>query len=66
MLLCLYNRSSQGELLKTDQAGEVFNVAEYNTISITDIFFRKYYFDLGLLQLYSWEIFSQNFFKNFS
>ena len=55
MLLCLYNRSSQAKLLETDEADEVFNVAENKTNSITDIFFRKYYLDLGLLQLYSWE-----------
>ena len=28
MLLCLYNRSSQAKLLETDEADEVFNVAE--------------------------------------
>ena len=65
MLLCLYTRSSQAKLLKTEQADEVFNIAENKTNSITDILFLKYYFDLGLLQLYSWEFFSEKFFKNF-
>ena len=58
--------SSQAKLLETDEADEVFNVAENKTNSITDILFLKYYFDLGLLQLYSWEIFSENFFKKIS
>ena len=62
MLLCLYNRSSQAKWLETDEADEVFNIAANKTNSITDIFFQKYHFDLGLLQLYSWEIFSENFF----
>ena len=66
MLLCLYNRSSQAKLLETDKADEVFNVAENKTNSITDIFFRKYYLDLGPLQLQSWEMFAENFFKIFS
>ena len=65
MLLCLYNRSSQAKLLKTDEADKVFNVAENKTNSITDISFLKYYFDLGLLQLYSWETFSEKFFEKF-
>ena len=65
MLLCLYDRSSQAKLLKTDEADEVFNVAQNKTISITDILFLKYYFDLEILQLYFWEICSENFFKNF-
>ena len=58
MLLCLYNRSSQVKLFKTDEADEGFNVTENKRHSITDIFFREYYLDLGLLSLYSWEIFS--------
>ena len=41
MLLYLYNRSSQAKLLKTDEADEVFKVAENKTTSITDIFFQK-------------------------
>ena len=61
MLLSLYNRSSHANLLKTDETDEVFNVTENKTNSITDIFFWKYYLDLGLLQLYPWEIFSENF-----
>ena len=63
MLLCLYKRSSQAKLLETDEAYEVFNVAENKTNSITDIFFRKYYLGLGLLQLYFWKNISENFFK---
>ena len=66
MLLSLYNRSSQAKLLETDEADKVFNVAENKTNSITDIFFWKYYLDLGLLQLNSWEMFAENFFKIFS
>ena len=66
MLLCLYNRSSQAKLLETDKADEVFNVAENKTNSITDIFFQKYYLDLVPLQLQSWEMFAENFFKIFS
>ena len=65
MLLCLYNRSSQAKLLETDEADEVFNVAENKTNSITDIFLRNYCLDLAPLQLYSWEIFSEGFLKNF-
>ena len=55
MLLCWYNRSSQVKLLKTNEADQVFNVAENKTNSITDIFFLKNYFELGLLQWYHWE-----------
>ena len=66
MLLCFYNRSSQAKLLETDDAGEVFNAAENKANSITDIFLRKYYLDLVSLQLYSWEIFSENLIKTFS
>ena len=66
MLLSLYNRSSQAKLLETDKTDEVFNIAENKTNSITDIFFRKYYLDLGSLQLHSWEMFAENFFKIFS
>ena len=40
MLLSLYNRSSQAKLLETDEADEVFNVAENKTNSITDILFQ--------------------------
>ena len=65
MLLCLYTRSSQAKLLKSEQADEVFKIAEKKKNSITDILFLKYYFDFGLLQLYSWEIFSENFFRKF-
>ena len=66
MLLSLYNRSSQAKLLETDEADEVFNVAENKKNSITDIFFRKYYLDLGSMQLHSWEMFTENLFKIFS
>ena len=38
-----------------------FNVTENKTNSITDIFFLKYYLDLGLLRLSSWK-FSSNYF----
>ena len=47
MLLCLYNTSSQAKLLETEEADEVFNVAENKTNCIIDIFFQKYYLDLG-------------------
>ena len=57
MVLCLHNRSSQPSLLKIDKVEEVVNVAENKTKSITDIFFLKYYLDLGLLRLYSREFF---------
>ena len=66
MLLCLYKRSGQVKSLKTDEADEVFNVTENKTNSITDIFFLKYYLDLGLLQLYSEETFSEIFLNFFS
>ena len=66
MLLCLYNRSSQAKLLQTDEADEVFNIAENKKNSTTDIFFRKNYLDLGLLELQSWEMFAENVFKIFS
>ena len=66
MLLCLYNRSSQAKLLETYKADEVFNVAENKTNSITCILFQKYYLDLGSLQVHSWEMFAENFFKIFS
>ena len=65
MLLSLCNGSSQAKLLKTDEADEVFNVAENKINSITDIFLRKYYLDLGLMLGYSLEIFSENLFKKF-
>ena len=51
MLLCLYNRGGQAKSLKTDEADEVFNVTQNQTNSITDIFFLKYYLDLGLMKL---------------
>ena len=66
MLLCLYNRSSQAKLLETDEADKVFNIAENKKNSTTDIFFRKNYLDLGLLELQSWEMFAENVFKIFS
>ena len=61
MLLCLYNRSSQAKLLKKDEADEVFNLTENKTNFTKDIFFLKYYLDLGLLRLCSWEIFAEHF-----
>ena len=61
MLLCLYKRSGQVKSLKTDEADEIFNVTGNKTNSITGIFSLKYYLDLELLQLYSREIFSENF-----
>ena len=36
MLPCLYNRSSQVKLLKTDEADEIFKFAEYKTNCITE------------------------------
>ena len=60
MLLCLYKRRGQVKSLKTDKAEEIFNVTEKKTNSITDIFFVNYYLDLGLMQLHSREIFSEN------
>ena len=57
MLLCLYNRSSQAKLLKTDEVDEAFNVTENKTNSITDFFFWKYYLDLELL--YPWKTSSE-------
>ena len=66
MLLCVYKRSGQVKSLKTGEADEVFNVTENKTNFITDFFFLKYYFDLELLQLYSREIFSENFLNFFS
>ena len=39
MLLCLYYRSSQAKLLKTDEVDEAFNVTEKKPNSITDFFF---------------------------
>ena len=62
MLLCLHNRSSRAKLLKTEEADRTFSVTENKTNSITDIFFLKYYLDLGLLRLsYSWEFFPDYF-----
>ena len=66
MLLCVYKRSGQVKSLKTGEADEVFNVTENKTNFITDFFFLKYYFGLELLQLYSREIFSENFLNFFS
>ena len=63
MVLCLHNRSSQTKLFKADKTDEVFNVTKNKTNYITDILFLKYYLDLGLLQLYSWENFSEHFLK---
>ena len=63
MVLCLHNRSSQTKLLKADKTDEDFNVTENKTNSITDILFLKYYVDLGLLRLYSWENFPEHFLK---
>ena len=57
MLLCLHNRSSRAMLLKTEEVNKAFSVTENKTNSITDIFFLKYYLDLGLLHLSSWEFF---------
>ena len=42
-------------LLKTDEVDEALNITENKTNSITDIFFLKYYLDLGLLSLSYWE-----------
>ena len=61
MLLCVHNRSSGIELLKTDEADEALNVTENMTNSNTDIFFMLYYLDLALLRLSSWEFFSEYF-----
>ena len=61
MLLCVHNRSSGVELLKTDEADEALNVTENMTNSNTDIFFMLYYLDLALLRLSSWEFFSEYF-----
>ena len=47
----MHKKSSQAKLLKTDKAGEVFNVTEKKD-------FLKYYLDLVLLRLYSWKKFS--------
>ena len=52
-------------LLETDEA-DFFNVAENKTNSITNIFFRMYYLDLGSMQLHWWEMFAENFLKIFS
>ena len=40
MRLCLHNRSSQANILKTDEEDQVFNVAENKTNSIADILFQ--------------------------
>ena len=50
-----WNRQKQ-TLLKIDKAGKVFNVAG-NKKKLYHKVLLKYYFDLELLQLYSWEIF---------
>ena len=56
---------SKANLLKTDEADETFNVTENKTHSITDVFFLKYYLDLELLRLSSWQVFSEYFGKEF-
>ena len=56
----------EAKLMKTDEADEIFSVAEIKTNSITDIFFWKYYLDLGSLQFYSWEMFAEHFCTIFS
>ena len=61
MLLYLHNRSSRAKLLKTDKTDESHNITENKTNSISDIFFLKYYLDLGLLRFSSWEFFSEYF-----
>ena len=65
MLLCLYNRISQAKLLKTDEADEVFNVAENKTNSIINIFFLKNYFELGYCNGTTGNIFLKISLKNF-
>ena len=50
-------------LLKANKTDEVFSVTENKRNSKKDIFFLKYYLDLGLLRLYSWENFSEHFLK---
>ena len=57
MLLFPYSRSSQVKLLNTDEAQKALNVTENKINFITEIFFLKYYLDLGLLRLSSWEFF---------
>ena len=52
-------------LLKTGEADEAHNITENKTNSITDIFFLKYYLDLGLLHL-SFRNFSWMFLKEIS
>ena len=65
MLLCLHNRTSQTTLLKTDEAGEACTVSENKTNPIPDTFLLNSYLDLGLLQLSSWNFFSEYFLKEF-
>ena len=55
MLLSLHNRSSREVLLETDETDETFKVIENKMNFITNIFCLKYYLDLGLLRLSSWE-----------
>ena len=62
MLLSLDTRSNR-EVYWKDEADEAFNGTENKTNFITDIFFLKYYLDLGLLPLSSWEFFSEIFLK---
>ena len=40
MRLCLYKRSSQAKILKTDEEDQVFNAAENKANSITYILFQ--------------------------
>ena len=61
MLLRFHNRSGQAMLLKRDEAEEAFNITEYMTNSMTDIFFLKYCLDLGQLNLSSWKFFYEYF-----
>ena len=63
MLLSVYSKSSQVKLLNTDEAQKALNVTENKINFITEIFFLKYYLDLGLLRLSSWEFFFQIFLK---
>ena len=57
MLLCLRKRSSRVKLLKTGEADKAFKVTENKTNSVTEIFFLKYYLDLGPLRWSSWEFY---------
>ena len=61
ILLRLQNRSGRAMLLKTDEVDEALNITENKTNSITEIFFLKYYLELGLLHLPFWKCFSGYF-----